>query len=181
MSRISKMSKSEALEYLIKVSKVQEKILNKLAQNVDPKADLKKMINRMYAMYTTALLNPSNAGFAAEILRELDNSARSIGLSIAKPFNENNKTRAIRCIYLSAKLDFDVDEKIIQFLKKNPNNFKLPSQKFAIEKLNKSIELNSDNIDLFFYLSSSYLYLIFSFDSNRSFIYYIIIYIHELN
>ena len=59
-------------------------------------------------------------------------------------FNENNKTRAIRCIYLSAKLDFDVDEKIIQFLKKNPNNFKLPSQKFAIEKLNKSIELNPD-------------------------------------
>ena len=30
MSRISKMSKSEALEYLIKVSKVQEKLLNKL-------------------------------------------------------------------------------------------------------------------------------------------------------
>ena len=98
MSRISKMSKSEALEYLIKVSKVQEKILNKLAQNVDPKADLKKMINRMYAMYTTALLNPSNAGFAAEILRELDNSARSIGLSIAKPFNENNKNSYINAI-----------------------------------------------------------------------------------
>ena len=59
-------------------------------------------------------------------------------------FNDISKTRAIRCMYISSKLDFDIDPKIIDFLKKNPINFKLPSQKFTIEKINKSIDLNPD-------------------------------------
>jgi len=58
-------------------------------------------------------------------------------------FIENNN-RAIRSIYLSAKLDFDVDKSIVEFIKNNPNSIFKSSRKFLIEKLNKSIKLNPE-------------------------------------
>ena len=55
-----------------------------------------------------------------------------------------NKNRVVRAIYLAAKLDFDLDESMMVFIKKNPQSVKFASQHTLIEKLNKAIEFDSD-------------------------------------
>ncbi len=56
----------------------------------------------------------------------------------------SNKNRVIRAIYLAAKLDFDLDDKIIDFVKNNPDTVKIASQKTLIEKLNQAFEKDPD-------------------------------------
>lgn len=55
-----------------------------------------------------------------------------------------NKNRVVRAIYLAAKLGFDVDDSIIDWVSNNPESIKLSSDKSLTEKLNKSMELDSD-------------------------------------
>ncbi len=47
-----------------------------------------------------------------------------------------NKNRVSRAIYLSSKLDFDIDNSIIDFVIKNPNSIKIANTKTLSEKLN---------------------------------------------
>lgn len=111
MNNIDKLNNKQILDYLVKVSKVQNKLLKKLAQNADPKAEIKSLVNQLHAAYNTALQNPAKAGIGAEILRELDESARVIGLSIPKPFNEANKN-----IYINNINGVNNSQKLIESL-----------------------------------------------------------------
>jgi len=55
-----------------------------------------------------------------------------------------NKNRVVRAIYLAAKLDFDVDDKIISWIKANPESVRFASEKSLTQKLNKSMDYNPD-------------------------------------
>jgi len=55
-----------------------------------------------------------------------------------------NKNRVVRAIYLAAKLDFDVDESIIQWVSKNPDSIRLSEDKSLTEKLNKAMDYDAD-------------------------------------
>lgn len=55
-----------------------------------------------------------------------------------------NKNRVIRSIYLACKLNFDIDESIIQFVRNNPESVKISSPKSLSEKLNLAFEKDSD-------------------------------------
>jgi tRNA nucleotidyltransferase/poly(A) polymerase len=56
----------------------------------------------------------------------------------------SNKNRVVRAIYLAAKLDFDVDKPIIEFVKKNPDSIKISSEKSLAEKLNEAFAKDAD-------------------------------------
>lgn len=49
-----------------------------------------------------------------------------------------NKNRVARAIYLSCKLQFDLDTKIIDYVRSNPNSIKISSNQSLIEKLNSA-------------------------------------------
>lgn len=55
-----------------------------------------------------------------------------------------NKNRVVRSIYLSCKLDFDLDQSIIDFVTKNPNSIKISSVKSLTEKLDESFKIDAD-------------------------------------
>ena len=56
----------------------------------------------------------------------------------------SNKNRVIRAIYLACKLNFDIDESIIEFVKSNPESVKISSPKSLAEKLNLAFEKDAD-------------------------------------
>jgi tRNA nucleotidyltransferase/poly(A) polymerase len=56
----------------------------------------------------------------------------------------SNKNRVIRSIYLACKLNFDIDESIIEFVKNNPESVKISSPKSLSEKLNLAFEKDAD-------------------------------------
>lgn len=49
-----------------------------------------------------------------------------------------NKNRVVRAIYLSSKLDFDIDPAIISFVQKNPTSVNVSTEKVMAEKLNEA-------------------------------------------
>lgn len=53
-----------------------------------------------------------------------------------------NKNRVVRAIYLAAKLDFEVDEKIINWVKNNPDSIRFASESSLTEKLSKALKYN---------------------------------------
>jgi tRNA nucleotidyltransferase/poly(A) polymerase len=55
-----------------------------------------------------------------------------------------NKNRVIRSIYLSAKLDFDIDLNIVNWVSKNPESIRFASEKSMSEKLNRAMEYNPE-------------------------------------
>lgn len=55
-----------------------------------------------------------------------------------------NKNRVVRAIYLASKLDFDIDPKIVEFVKANPTSTKISTEKVTIEKLNEAFAKNPD-------------------------------------
>lgn len=55
-----------------------------------------------------------------------------------------NKNRVIRSIYLAAKLDFEIDKAIIEFVKNNPNSVYNSTHKLLNDKLNEALKYNSD-------------------------------------
>jgi poly(A) polymerase len=52
----------------------------------------------------------------------------------------SNKNRVVRAIYLAAKLDFEVDPQIIQWVKKHPASFWISSEHTINQKLSKAME-----------------------------------------
>lgn len=63
----------------------------------------------------------------------------------------SNKNRVIRSIYLASKLDFSIDNSIIDFVKQHPESVKIASEKSLIEKLEESFNYDADKAS--FYLS----------------------------
>ena len=57
---------------------------------------------------------------------------------------KSNKNRVVRAIYLACKLDFTIDDSIINFVSKNPETVKISSFKTLNEKLNESFEKDPD-------------------------------------
>ncbi len=55
-----------------------------------------------------------------------------------------NKNRVVRAIYLAAKLGFEVDDAIIQYVRKNPQTVKLSTDKVMVEKLNEAFTRDPD-------------------------------------
>lgn len=56
----------------------------------------------------------------------------------------SNRNRVIRAIYLACKLGFDLDQSIIDFVKKNPDSIKISTTKSLSEKLNEAFDRDAD-------------------------------------
>lgn len=56
----------------------------------------------------------------------------------------SNKNRVIRAIYLAAKLGFEVDTAIIEWVKENPTSVKNSSPHLLTEKLNSALDYDAD-------------------------------------
>jgi poly(A) polymerase len=56
----------------------------------------------------------------------------------------SNRNRVIRAIYLAAKLDFDLDDAIVQFVQQNPESVKISTEKAMAEKLNEAFKRDAD-------------------------------------
>lgn len=56
----------------------------------------------------------------------------------------SNRNRVIRAIYLACKLGFDIDQSIIDFVRKNPDSVKISTNKSLSEKLNEAFTRDAD-------------------------------------
>ena len=56
----------------------------------------------------------------------------------------SNRNRVVRAIYLACKLDFDLDDSIIQFVKTHPDSIKISTEKSMNEKLNEAFSRNPE-------------------------------------
>ncbi len=56
----------------------------------------------------------------------------------------SNRNRVVRAIYLAAKLGFDVDKSIIDFVKSNPESIKISTPKSLSEKLTEAFNNDAD-------------------------------------
>lgn len=56
----------------------------------------------------------------------------------------SNRNRVVRAIYLATKLDFDLDNAIIDYVKKNPQTVKISTEKVMNEKLNEAFTRDAD-------------------------------------
>lgn len=84
------------------------------------------------------LTDPTHQGFA-------DIKAKMIKTCLAPEITlTSNKNRVIRAVYLAAKLDFDVDPKIIAYVKAHPDTVKISTHKVTIEKLNEAFKRDAD-------------------------------------
>jgi poly(A) polymerase len=54
----------------------------------------------------------------------------------------SNKNRVVRAVYMAAKLDFDLDPTLAEWIKSNPTAIKLSSDHSLREKLNKAMDYN---------------------------------------
>ena len=55
-----------------------------------------------------------------------------------------NKNRVIRAVYLAAKLNFDLEPSLMEWIKKNPESVKISSEHALQEKLDKALEFDAD-------------------------------------
>lgn len=56
----------------------------------------------------------------------------------------SNRNRVVRAIYLATKLDFDLDNSIIDYVRKNPQAAKISTEKTTNEKLNEAFTRDGD-------------------------------------
>jgi poly(A) polymerase len=56
----------------------------------------------------------------------------------------SNRNRVVRAVYLACKLDFDIDEAIIDYVRKNPQTVKISTEKSVVEKLNQAFTKDGD-------------------------------------
>lgn len=54
----------------------------------------------------------------------------------------SNRNRVVRAIYLACKLDFDLDDSIIEYVRKNPQTVKISTEKSMNDKLNEAFSRN---------------------------------------
>ncbi len=55
-----------------------------------------------------------------------------------------NRNRVIRAIYLACKLDFSIDQAIVDYVSKNPQTVKISTEKSLTEKLNEAFARDAD-------------------------------------
>lgn len=92
----------------------------------------------LLSMDLKELVDPTHRGFK-------DIKDRTIRTCLdPKTTLTSNRNRVIRAIYLAAKLDFDVDETIIDFVRKNPESVKISTEKSLNEKLNEAFARDAD-------------------------------------
>ncbi len=56
----------------------------------------------------------------------------------------SNRNRVVRAIYLACKLDFDIDNSIIEYVKSNPDSITLSSNKSIQEKMSQAYSKDAD-------------------------------------
>lgn len=56
----------------------------------------------------------------------------------------SNRNRVARAIYLAAKLDFDVDDDIIEYVRQRPQTVKISTEKSLAEKINEAFTRDPD-------------------------------------
>ncbi len=76
-------------------------------------------------------------------LKDIKSKILRTCLPAAITLGYDNK-RVVRIIYMAAKLNFSVDQEIIDWVKKNPDTISNCSQNYLIKKLAKSIEYNKE-------------------------------------
>lgn len=55
-----------------------------------------------------------------------------------------NRNRVVRAIYLACKLDFNIDQPIIDYVSKNPETIKISTERSLNEKLNEAFARDAD-------------------------------------
>jgi tRNA nucleotidyltransferase/poly(A) polymerase len=55
-----------------------------------------------------------------------------------------NRNRVVRAIYLACKLDFDLDDGIIEYVRKNPQTVKISTEKVTADKLHDAFKRNPE-------------------------------------
>lgn len=83
-----------------------------------------------------AIVDPTNRGFN-DIKNKVIRTCLSPEITLT-----TNKNRVARAIYLAAKLNFEIDPKIVEWVKKHPQSIQIASPKSLAEKLNKAILIN---------------------------------------
>src|SRR5277367_367520 len=86
----------------------------------------------------TKILDPLGRGFK-------DINERKIRTCLAPEITlTSNRNRVIRAIYLACKLDFDIDNSIIDYVSKNPQVVKISTAKSMTEKLGEAFKRDGD-------------------------------------
>lgn len=84
------------------------------------------------------VIDPTNKGFK-------DIKARKIKTCLSPEITLTvNRNRVIRTIYLASKLNFDIDDSIIKYVKNNPESIKISTTKVLTEKLNDAFKYDAD-------------------------------------
>jgi tRNA nucleotidyltransferase/poly(A) polymerase len=56
----------------------------------------------------------------------------------------SNRNRVIRAVYLATKLGFDIDDKIIAYVQKNPSSVRIATEKVLADKMNEAFTYDAD-------------------------------------
>lgn len=91
------------------------------------------------------VIDPTNKGFKDIDLKKIK-TCLSPEITLT-----TNKNRVIRAIYLASKLDFTIDDSIINFVKNNPQSIKISTEKVLNEKLHEAFKWDADKAS--FYLN----------------------------
>lgn len=97
----------------------------------------------LLSMDLNTLTDPTNRG-----LKDIDNK-KIVTCLEPNVTLVNNRNRVIRSIYLAAKLDFDIDESIINFVRQNPESIRIATPKVLKEKLNEAFNWDADKSSYF--------------------------------
>jgi tRNA nucleotidyltransferase/poly(A) polymerase len=92
----------------------------------------------LMTMDLTKILDPIKRGFK-------DISERKIRTCLAPEITlTSNRNRVARAIYLACKLDFDIDNSIINYVSKNPQTAKISTEKAMTDKLTSAFSKDAD-------------------------------------
>jgi tRNA nucleotidyltransferase/poly(A) polymerase len=84
------------------------------------------------------IYDPTGQGF-------VDIKARKIKTCLPASITlTSNRNRIVRAIYLATKLDFDLDNDIIEYVRKNPQTIKISTEKTMTDKLNEAFTRDPD-------------------------------------
>ncbi len=84
------------------------------------------------------IIDPTKMGFE-DIKNKIIRTCLSPEITLT-----NNKNRVVRAIYLAAKLDFDLDPEMKEWIKKNPESINIASDRSIAEKINKALSYNPE-------------------------------------
>jgi len=126
-----------------------EQILQKMAV-VNPTNIQKEMFSRDFTC-NALLLSTDLKSISDPTQRGFDDIDDKIVRTCLSPelTLTSNKNRVIRAIYLAAKLDFNIDPAIVEFVAARPETVKIASQKVLIEKINNSFEKDPDKTSFY--------------------------------